>query len=128
MSKQNLFSNLIKKNGKLKYNIKAQETIYNKFVDDLPEGTRIEIFVSVSGDDGTLAQIAKIHVMIRQLANEIGYTFTEMKLQIKRRSGLCMNQDGTEYCKSFGDCSKMELSSVIQEIIELGDELGSNLR
>ena len=126
--KQNLFSNLTKKDGKLEYNIKTQEKIYNTFVDELPEGAKVEIFVSVSGDNGTNAQIAKIHVSIRQLANEIGYSFREMKLQIKRRSGLCFNKNGSEYCKSFGDCSKEELNSVIQEIIELGDELGSNLR
>ena len=128
MSKQNLFSNLTKKDGKLEYNIKAQEKIYNTFVDDLPEGTKVEIFVSVSGDNGTNAQIAKIHVMIRQLANDIGYSFGEMKLQIKRKAGLCFNKNGGEYCKSFGDCSRDELSSVIQEIIELGDDVGSNLR
>ena len=78
MSKQNLFSNLTKKDGELVYNIKAQEKIYNTFVDDLPEGSKVEIFVSVSGDNGTNAQIAKIHVMIRQLANDIGYSFGEM--------------------------------------------------
>ena len=86
MSKQNLFSNLTKKDGKLEYNIKAQEKIYNTFVDDLPEGAKVEIFVSVSGDNGTNAQIAKVHVMIRQLANDIGYSFGEMKLQIKKKS------------------------------------------
>jgi|TARA_R110001592_G_scaffold6586_4_gene35512 hypothetical protein len=128
MSKQNLFSNLTKKDGKLEYNIKAQEKIYNTFVDDLPEGAKVEIFVSVSGDNGTNAQIAKVHVMIRQLANDIGYSFGEMKLQIKRKAGLCFNKNGGEYCKSFGDCSKDELNSVIQEIIELGDDVGSNLR
>tara|TARA_R110001606_G_scaffold373298_1_gene530647 strand:+ start:328 stop:711 length:384 start_codon:yes stop_codon:yes gene_type:complete len=126
--KQNLFSNLTKRNGKLEYNIKAQETIYNKFVDSLPEGSKIEMFISVSGDNGTNAQIAKIHVSIRELANELGYSFSEMKLQIKRMSGLCFNKNGGEYCKSFGDCSKDELNSVIQEIIQLGDEVGSNLR
>lgn len=126
--KSNLFSNLTKRDGKLEYNIKAQEKIYNKFVEELPEGAKVEIFVSVSGDDGTNAQIAKIHVMIRQLANDVGYSFGEMKLQIKRKAGLCFNNGGTEYCKSFGDCSKAELNSVIQELIELGDELGSNLR
>ena len=93
MSKQNLFSNLIKKDGKLVYNIKLQETNYNKFVDSLPEGAKVEIFVSVSGDNGTNAQIAKIHVSIRQLANDIGYSFSEMKLQIKRRAGLCFNKN-----------------------------------
>tara|TARA_R110002050_G_scaffold56705_1_gene127502 strand:- start:3667 stop:4053 length:387 start_codon:yes stop_codon:yes gene_type:complete len=128
MQKINLFSNLTKKNGKLEYNIKTQETIFKKFVNGLPEGTKVEMFVSVSGDKGSNAQIAKIHVSIRQLANDIGYSFSEMKLQIKRRTGLCFNKGGSEYCKSFGDCSSDELNSVIQEIIELGDELGSNLR
>jgi len=126
--KANLFANLTKRNGKLEYNIKAQETIYNKFVDELPEGAKVEIFVSVTGDNGTNAQIAKIHVSIRQLANDLGYAFSEMKLLVKRKAGLCFNKNGTEYCKSFGDCSKEELNSVIQEIIELGDEVGSNLR
>ena len=126
--KANLFANLTKRNGKLEYNIKAQERIYEQFVKDLPEGAKIEIFVSVTGDNGTNAQIAKIHVSIRQLANDLGYSFSEMKLLIKRKAGLCFNKNGTEYCKSFGDCSKEELNSVIQEIIELGDEVGSNLR
>ena len=126
--KANLFANLTKRDGKLEYNIKAQENIYNKFVEDLPEGAKVEIFVSISGDNGTNAQIAKVHVSIRQLANDLGYAFSEMKLLIKRKAGLCFNKNGTEYCKSFGDCSKEELNSVIQEIIELGDEVGSNLR
>jgi hypothetical protein len=126
--KGNIFANLTKRNGKLEYNVKAQENIYNKFVDDLPEGAKVEIFVSISGDNGTNAQIAKIHVSIRQLANDLGYAFSEMKLLVKRKAGLCFNKNGTEYCKSFGDCSKEELNSVIQEIIELGDEVGSNLR
>ena len=126
--KANLFANLTKRDGKLEYNVKAQETIYNKFVEDLPEGAKVEIFVSISGDNGTNAQIAKIHVSIRQLANDLGYSFSEMKLLVKRKAGLCFNKNGTEYCKSFGDCSKEELNSVIQEIIELGDEVGSNLR
>ena len=126
--KANLFTNLTKRDGKLEYNIKAQERIYEQFVKDLPEGAKVEIFVSVTGDNGTNAQIAKIHVSIRQLANDLGYSFSEMKLLVKRKAGLCFNKNGTEYCKSFGDCSKEELNSVIQEIIELGDEVGSNLR
>lgn len=128
MSKQNFFSNLIKKDGELKHTIKARETIYNKFVDSLPEGTKVEIFVSVTGPKGSNAQIAKIYVMLRELAAEIGYSLEEMKLIVKRKSGLCFNRDGQEYCKSFGDCDKTELNSVIQNIIEIGDNVGSNLR
>tara|TARA_R110000751_G_scaffold1991_3_gene7700 strand:+ start:2359 stop:2745 length:387 start_codon:yes stop_codon:yes gene_type:complete len=128
MSKQNFFSNLIKKDGKLVHTIKAREGIYNKFVDSLPEGAKVEMFTSVSGPKGSNAQIAKVYVMLRELANETGYSLEEMKLIIKRKSGLCFNKDGQEYCKSFGECDKDELNSVIQNIIEIGDGLGSNLR
>ena len=91
--KANLFANLTKRDGKLEYNVKAQETIYNKFVEDLPEGAKVEIFISISGDNGTNAQIAKIHVSIRQLANDLGYSFSEMKLLVKRKAGLCFNKN-----------------------------------
>tara|TARA_R100000656_G_scaffold96074_1_gene69771 strand:+ start:336 stop:722 length:387 start_codon:yes stop_codon:yes gene_type:complete len=128
MSKQNFFSNLIKKDGKLEHTIKAREAIYNKFIDGLPEGSKVEIFASVVGPKGSNAQIAKIYVMLRELANEIGYSLEEIKLIVKRKSGLCFNRDGQEYCKSFGECDKDELHSIIQNIIEIGDGLGSNLR
>jgi|TARA_R110000744_G_scaffold34673_1_gene80618 hypothetical protein len=128
MSKQNFFSNLVKKDGKLQHNVKARETIYNKFVDSLPEGAKVEMFVSVSGPKGSNAQLAKVYVMLRELAAEIGYSLEEMKLIVKRKSGLCFNKDGQEYCKSFGDCDKTEMNAVIQNIIDIGDDLGSNLR
>ena len=126
--KANLFANLTKRDGKLEYNIKAQEAIYNKFVDELPEGAKVEIFVSIAGEDGTNAQLAKVHAMIRELANEVGHTFQEMKLEAKRKAGLCFVRDKQEYCKSFKDCSKQELNLVIQALIEIGDFTGVNLR
>ena len=126
--KQNFFSILKKVDGELVHTIKAKGTLYDNWVKELPEGTKVEIFVSVSGEDGTNAQLAKVHAMIRQLANDIGYTFSEMKLQVKRKTGLCFVRDKQEYCKSFKDCSKSELNLVIQELIEMGDFSGSNLR
>ena len=98
------------------------------FVIILPEGTKIEIFASVSGENGTNAQLAKIHAMIRELANDIGHTFQELKLEAKRKTGLCFVKDKQEYCKSFKDCSKQELNLVIQSLIEMGDFTGLNLR
>ena len=126
--KQNFFSILKKKDGELIHTIKAKGTLYKKWIEELPENTKVEIFVSVSKDDGTTAQIAKIHAMIREVANDIGYTFSEMKLQVKRKAGLCFNKGGSEYCKSFAECSKSELNLVIQELIEIGDFSGINLR
>lgn len=126
--KSNFFSILKKKDGELIHTIKARGTIYKKWIEELPEGTKVEIFASISSEDGSNAQIAKVHAMIRQLANDLGYTFSEMKLQAKRKTGLCWVNNGQEYCKSFKDCSKSELNLVIQALIEMGDFAGSNLR
>ena len=126
--KQNFHSILRKKDGELIHTIKAKGTLYKSWIKELPEGTKIEIFASVSGEDGTNAQLAKIHAMIRELANDIGHTFQEIKLEAKRKTGLCFVKDKQEYCKSFKDCSKQELNLVIQSLIEIGDFAGVNLR
>ena len=126
--KDNIHANLTKKNGKLEYNIKTQEKRYDKFVEDLPEGTKVELFVSASSEKGTNAQLARVHVMIRELASTLGYTFEEVKLLVKRKAGLCVVKNGTEYCKSFADCDKEELNLVIQAITEMGDYTNTNLR
>ena len=126
--KNNFFSILKKVDGELIHTIKAKGTLYESWIKELPEGTKVEIFVSVAGEDGTNAQLAKIHAMIRELANEIGHTFQELKLEVKRKTGLCFVKDKQEYCKSFKDCSKQELNLVIQSLIEMGDFTGVNLR
>lgn len=126
--KNNFFSIMKKVGDELTHTIKAKGKLYDTWVKELPEGTKVEIFVSVSGEDGTNAQLAKIHAMIRELANEIGHTFQELKLEAKRKTGLCFVRDGQEYCKSFKDCSKQELNLVIQSLIEMGDFTGLNLR
>jgi len=112
----------------LTHTIKAKGKLYDTWVKELPEGTKVEIFVSIAGEDGTNAQLAKVHAMIRELANEVGHTFQEMKLEAKRKAGLCFVRDKQEYCKSFKDCSKQELNLVIQALIEIGDFTGINLR
>jgi hypothetical protein len=65
------------------------------------------------------------------LAQEAGYTFEEMKLLVKQRSGLCVvftEGDTTqEICKSFGECTKDELSMAIQACIEIGEIYNINL-
>tara|TARA_R100001015_G_C4631290_1_gene193679 strand:+ start:1063 stop:1446 length:384 start_codon:yes stop_codon:yes gene_type:complete len=126
--KSNFFSILKKVDGELVHTIKAKGTLYKNWIKELPEGAKVEIFVSVSGEDGTNAQLAKVHAMIREVANEVGHTFQEMKLEVKRKTGLCFVKDGQEYCKSFKDCSKQELNLVIQSLIEMGDFVGVNLR
>lgn len=119
-----------KQNGKLIYKDKTMETLHQEFINELAEGQVVEIFFEAYKDDGTNMQLAKIHACIRKLAHEIGFTFEEMKKEIKRRSGLAHGDLGTAngYVKSFGDCSVEELGLVINTIIEAGDFVQINFR
>ena len=117
--KQTFNTILIKRNGKLEHTVKAKEGILNDIIKDLPEGTKIEVFANTVGMKGSNAQLAKIHAMIRQLANDIGEDPVSLKEHIKKQAMID---------KSFADCDLEELNSVIQTIITLGDWSGSNLR
>lgn len=111
---------------------RGDDTKYKAFLKTLEQEQSVEVFLESNPDDGTLTQIAKIKVCIRELAKEVGETFEEMQAQVKRASGLCIVKtiEGERYliCKSFGDCSKEELSMTIETIIEMGDRLNMNLR
>tara|TARA_R110002020_G_scaffold335596_1_gene550757 strand:+ start:2373 stop:2756 length:384 start_codon:yes stop_codon:yes gene_type:complete len=126
--KDNIFIKAEKKDGKLSYPIQASKTRYDNFINNIPDGSKIEIFVSISGKMGSNAQLAKVHVMIRELANDLGYTFEEVKLMAKRKSGLCYRKGNDEYCKSFADCDIDEMNLVIKSLIEIGDFTNINLR
>lgn len=119
-----------KQNGKLIYKDKAMRALHQEFIKALEEGQTVEIFFAAAGAEGTYMQLSKIHPCIRKLAYEMGYTFEEMKKEIKRRAGLTIGDLNTSegYVKSFGDCSAEELGGVIQTIIEAGDFVGINFR
>lgn len=105
---------------------------YREFLKGLAPDQKVEIFIEANVDNGTVAQLAKIHVCIRELAGHLGYSFEDMKLEIKRQSGLCVKKAlGGEVfmiCKSFGDCSKEELALAIEAICQIGDTVGINFR
>ncbi len=131
--KDNMFSGTLKKEGdKLIYVKNSDQQIYKLFVEHLEQGQLVDIFMDAQTDDGSLAQIAKIYKCIRELAKETGDDFEDMKLLVKKKSGLCMKKeiDGEVimYCKSFGKASKNELSMVIETIVKIGDLVGMNLR
>lgn len=130
---KDVFSTYFKKrDGKLVSTKKGEEAKFQKFVEELPEDTVLNVYMEVNSDNGSLAQLAKVHKCIRVLANDLGYTFDEMKLVIKDRAGLFLsvNVNDKEYqdWKSFGMCSKEELNLAIQACIALGDNLNINLR
>ena len=135
MSKQqdNMFSSSLKKDGdKLVYEHGADEKIYKLFVDNLAQGQTVDVFFDANKDDGTLAQLAKIHKCIREIAKETGNDFEDIKDIIKMRSGFCFEKEVEgkiiTKCKSFGKASKEDLGFVIEALIKLGDMVGINCR
>lgn len=126
----NIFSaKLIKRGGKLVHVIPANQGLQLGFVDSLEEGQIVNVFMEAYKDDGTNPQLAKIHACIRKLAVEVGDTFDEMKMTIKRDAGLVYDMEqGKQVIKSFADCSKEELGLVIESINRAGDMVNINFR
>jgi TusA-related sulfurtransferase len=118
---------LIKKDGKLVYLDDKSLLSYQIFLDKLAEGQKVDIYISLADADHSIAQLAKVHACIRELAKESGYTFDEMKIVIKKHAGLCYDAGHAEICKSFADCSKDELSLAIESCIAIGRDLNINL-
>lgn len=125
---QHLNGKYKKERGILKPLTIANMKQYELFVSNIPEDAIVEFFYEVQHDDGTLPQLAKLHVMIKQLSTHVGETVENMKLLVKDRAGLCIAREvsGKEYflAKSFADCSREELSLAIQAAIEIGEQVG----
>jgi hypothetical protein len=115
---------LTKENGKLIHKDASDASLYKIFMESLEEGQSVDVFFDAHVDSGTYAQISKLKVSIRELANESGDSFEEMQNIVKDQAGLCWE----DHCKSFGDCSIEELNLAIQAAIEIGDYLNLNLR
>ena len=128
-----IFSTKLKKVGDQLVHVKTGDEIrYKEFIKEIEAGTQLDLFMEIDSGDGTVAQLAKVHKCIRVLANHTGHTFEEMKLAVKDLSGLVTKRTvlGREYLdwKSFGDLSRDDLNLAIQACVELGDQMGLNLR
>jgi|688.fasta_scaffold691251_3 hypothetical protein len=131
--KDNMFSTTLKKvEDRLVYTNDADAKIYKLFLEHLMPGQTVDVFFDANKDDGSLAQLAKIHKCIREIAKETGDNYEDMKLLIKKKSGLCIKKevDGevVMVCKSFANASKTDLAMVIETIVEIGDLVGVNCR
>lgn len=126
--KTQIFLKATVKDGELDFPIKANKTRLDNFLKSLDDGSKLELFIGVTTKKGSNAQLARLHAMIRELANDIGYTFEEIKLQVKRKAGLCFTKNNVEYCKSFAECDHADLNLAIQAAIEIGDIAGVQLR
>ena len=114
--------------GKLKYLTPSDETAYKLFLQTLPEGTQVELYVSVEKDDASVAQIKKIHAMIRELSIHTGYSMSEMKIMVKDKAGLVVKTTDAVHTKSFAICSKEELALAIEAAKEIGDSVNCVLQ
>lgn len=102
--------------------------MYTLFLACLEEGVYVDVYMEINDPNGTLAQLAKLHAMIRDLAAHTGETFNDMKLYVKDRAGLVTKEAKDIHVKSFKDCSKLELSLAIQACIGLGEEINCRVQ
>lgn len=124
-------STLVNKNSKLVYVDTKEKLLYDLFIKNLKEGDEVEIFICKKGSKATGAQISKIHACIREIALELGYGFEDVKLLVKEKAGLCfvVEDEGNKkvVCKSFADCSSMEMSLAIEACKDIGEQNNINL-
>lgn len=116
-----------KKDGKLVLSTSLEKERYRIFLAQLPEDGEIDAVMEFKSKTNTKAQLAKIHAMIKEIANEQGDTSSEVKKLVKRDCGMGYVENGKEVFDSFADCSKQDLSNVIEVIIQMGRHLNLNL-
>lgn len=114
---------LTKRNGELINSGLFDKVKMDTFLNSINEGDLVEVTYELKHQDGTNAQMKKLHASIRAIAAETGAEFEDMKLVVKTRAGLIVGDN----IKSFADCSKDELSKCIQECIAVGDIVNVNL-
>ena len=88
------------------------------------EGSYVSMYIEQESGDKTNTQLAKLHSCVRELAVFTGTTFEEMKDAIKYKTGLYLSTESGLVMKSFGDCSKEEISLAIQTCITEGARVG----
>lgn len=110
-----------KKDGKLVIDDNLATEQYRIFLMSLAEGAKLDVLFELKTEDNTKAQLAKIHVCIKEMADEQGHTVEEMKRLVKDECGMSYtNESGQKVYESFKGCSKKELSNVIETIIQMG--------
>lgn len=119
-----------KTNNEIVFNLTNKKKL-EEFLSLIPEGSLMDVYIELNSDDATLAQLAKVHAMIKTLALHTGTTFKDMKLYVKEQAGLCLikerNNKSYIIVKSFAECSKDELSLAIQAAIDIGNTVGCNI-
>jgi predicted DNA-binding antitoxin AbrB/MazE fold protein len=123
---QSLTLRMYKKDGKLIIPEGLSMEKFKFFLNTLQEGETVDVLFEIRSATGTKAQLAKIHACINEMAKEQGQSAEETKKDIKHKCGLYTEDKNNRVYRSFSDCSKDELSNVIEVIHELGVFLNIN--
>jgi hypothetical protein len=123
---KNVTVRYVLKGGTLVPLTEADHAKLKLFSKGLVENEVVDLYISQQVDnDKTLGQLAKVHAMIRELAIYTGYSFMDMKEEIKTRAGLLThNDDGSTTVKSFAACSKDEMQHAIETCYEVSHLIG----
>jgi len=98
------------------------------FVDNLTDKDEIECLFEAVEPNNTKSQLAKIHVMIKEISDETGETLKQTKLNIKDQVGLTYYVDNEKIYKSFANETRESLSNIIEKLYVLGDFLNINFK
>lgn len=129
MAKQILSIEFKKENGKLVPANDLMKEQLKLFVNSLPDDATVECMMELKTKDNTKAQLAKIHVCIKEIADIQGDTAKAVKEEVKRQCGMeYIDEDGNKQFVSFKNCSKEELSNVIEVVIQMGQFLNADFR
>jgi len=118
----------IKKNGKLVPKDGLSKARLKEYITSITENDLVDVLIEANEPDNTKAQLAKIHAMIGEVANETGEDVKKTKNDIKNQCGLTYYKDQQKKYKSFADLSKADLSDVIEKLYIIGDFIGVDFR
>lgn len=117
-----------KRNGKLVPKDGLTKNRLKTYIDSLTEDDEIECMMEAVEPNNTKAQLAKIHAMIKEIADETGEDQKKTKMDIKDKCGLTHYVDNKKVYKSFADQSREQLSDVIEKLYLLGEFVGINFQ
>lgn len=117
-----------KVNGKLTPRDGIMKHRLKEYIANLSDDDEIECLLEAVEPNNTKAQLAKIHVMIKEISDETGEDVKKTKNDIKDQCGLTKYIEGKKYYTSFADESKEGLSNIIEKIYLIGDFLNINFR
>lgn len=117
-----------KVNGKLVPKDGLTKSRFIEYIKSLSDDDEIECILEAVEPNNTKAQLAKIHAMIKEIADETGEDPKKTKNDLKDKCGLTKYVDNKKYFLSFADQSREELSNVIEKLYLIGEFVGINFR